>query len=300
MTARILFALPIVFGFVLACSAEVPPADPASDENDVTPTPSAKNTVAPPPDGGSAEAAAPSCPYTGPPVDVSSFAVCRTAGRCIPDTLVPDGNKEQFAALATCDAKGSPGHCAPEKIVANAGMYLPPSCHGLGGEGRCISLVIPQIDEQKDHLPQDTCGTDERCAPCFDPLTGKETGACRSVSCDAPKEQAKPFPQCCSTKGRCVPTSSMTEDQSSQLEQKECAATEVCAPAENMDPKFVPTKCQASAFIGSYDGVCISNCVHKGFLTSLGTAQGNCDADHFCAPCNNPLTGEPTGAPGCK
>ncbi len=41
--------------------------------------------------------------------------------------------------------------------------------------------------------------------------------------------------------------------------------------------------------------VCISNCVKKDFLTGLGTAQGSCSGDAFCAPCKNPLTGAATG-----
>ena len=36
-----------------------------------------------------------------------------------------------------------------------------------------------------------------------------------------------------------------------------------------------------------------------GFIQSLGIAQGSCDDLHECAPCKNPLTGQPTGAPGC-
>lgn len=31
----------------------------------------------------------------------------------------------------------------------------------------------------------------------------------------------------------------------------------------------------------------------------LGISQGSCDDLHDCAPCTNPLTGQPTGAPGC-
>ena len=50
---------------------------------------------------------------------------------------------------------------------------------------------------------------------------------------------------------------------------------------------------------GQYTGVCLSKCLKFGFFQQLGISQGDCDNVHNCAPCNNPLTGQPTGAPGC-
>ena len=71
-------------------------------------------------------------------------------------------------------------------------------------------------------------------------------------------------------------------------------------PSENLDPKFVPKACTGSGLIGgSYTGVCLSKCLDFGFIASLGISQGSCDDLHDCAPCTNPLTGQPTGAPGC-
>ena len=35
------------------------------------------------------------------------------------------------------------------------------------------------------------------------------------------------------------------------------------------------------------------------FIQSLGISRGNCTKGFKCAPCTNPLTGSPTGAPGC-
>lgn len=246
--------------------------------------------------GAKADAAAPgaedSCPYTGPPVDTSGFPVCLGTGRCIPEGIIPE---KERARLARCED----GFCVPEKIIAAQGNYLPKSCKTLGGEGRCLSRVFPDIEAQKDRLPQDVCEESERCAPCFDPLTGAETGACRTVKCDAPKGVAEPFAKCCTDRGRCVPKSIMPKEALESLERKQCEEGDLCVPEETMKEPFVPPKCTASSLIGDYSGVCISDCVKRDFLASLATAKGTCTEGHFCAPCTNPLSGEPTGAPGC-
>ncbi|MBS2015073.1 MAG: hypothetical protein JST00_19435 [Deltaproteobacteria bacterium] len=287
---------------LLACAVE--PQETASEDS---PTEPGDQVVAQggkkPAPGGSKSgepAADAACPYAGPPiVDVSGMAACRGAGRCVPGSAVP---KDQQAMLAPCDG----GFCVAEDLVAYAGKKLLTSCKSIaGGEGRCMSRVFPGIDEQKDRLPQDACKESERCAPCFDPATGADTGVCKLISCDAPKQPAKTFGACCSqsgkANGKCVPKTLMTPAEAEQLDRRECTSDqEVCAPAENFDPKHVPQKCRGSvALLGAYDGVCISTCVPRDFLAQIGTSQGNCDALHFCAPCKNPLTGQPTGAPGC-
>jgi hypothetical protein len=165
-------------------------------------------------------------------------------------------------------------------------------------------MVFPDIEAQKDQLPQDTCTPNERCAPCYDPVSGDATGACSSVSCDAPKKPKVVFGNCCNengkTRGRCVPTSVVGKDASS-LDVKECKqGQEVCVPSEQLAQNYVPPACKASNLIGDYDGVCISDCIPRDFLTDIATDQGNCTTGFFCAPCKNPLTGAPTGAPGCK
>lgn len=240
------------------------------------------------------------CPYSGPPlVDVSGMAACRSGGRCVPGSAVP---KDQQAMLAACDG----GFCVAEDLVAYAGKKLLTECKSVaGGEGRCMSRVFPGIDEQKDRLPQDACKETERCAPCFDPGTGEPTGVCKLITCDAPKLAPKVFAACCNQNGKpagkCVPKSTMKPDEAKQLSKKECTDNnDVCAPAEQFDPKYVPMKCRGSLpLLGGYDGVCISTCVPRDFLAQIGTSQGNCDSAHFCAPCKNPLNGDPTGAPGC-
>ncbi|MDB4936518.1 MAG: Tryptophan synthase alpha chain [Labilithrix sp.] len=304
MRIRDLLVLAPIAALFVACAsptvAETQEGDDTSEGDGTDPAPAGdktkSDTKAPAPAGASAK-----CPYDGPPLDVSAFATCRDGGRCIPDKAFPPEQAAQKARLAPCDGGG---FCVPEKIIKAQGNALPKSCKSFASlEGRCTSTVFPDIEKQKDRLPQDACDANERCAPCFDP-SGKATGACSSVSCDAPKEPFKPFQACCSSggksRGKCLPSASLPAEAATGLEKKECsAAADLCVPEEQLDEKFVNPKCTASSLLGQYDGVCISTCVKMDFLTQLGTAQGSCSAESFCAPCKNPLTGAATGAPGC-
>ena len=308
MRTRMLLVLAPIFTLIAACASPVP-ADgtqegdqTAGDPTDPTsPTSGSKATTPTAPGGGTTKPAV-ACPYTGPPLDVSKFPACRDGGRCIPKAMIPPGNLAQAQKeLAECAG----GFCAPEKSVKTQNLGLPTACKSIAAiEGRCISTVILQIDAQKDNLPQDACDANERCAPCFDPLTNAPTGACTQVSCDSAKTTPKPLAQCCATNGknlgRCMPTASLPKIAASNLEQKECPSpADSCIPAEELTAGFVNPKCKATSLLGAYDGVCISNCVKKDFLTDLGTSRGNCSAESFCAPCKNPLTGGPSGAPNC-
>ncbi|HEY8072830.1 MAG TPA: hypothetical protein VIF62_01940, partial [Labilithrix sp.] len=138
------------------------------------------------------------CPYTGPPVvDPTTFPTCpgATGVHCVPGSMIPASAQ---AMLATC----SGGYCAPDKSIAAGGQYLPKTCSAIAGaEGRCLNASLPPIAAQAAMLQKDVCDAGELCAPCFSPLDGKSTGACSSVSCDAPKQAAKTFTGCCTEQG---------------------------------------------------------------------------------------------------
>lgn len=239
------------------------------------------------------------CPYTGPAVvDVKTFPSCGDGARCVPDNLVP-------AASASLLKKCTGGVCAPEKSVAAGGQYLPKTCKSIANaEGRCVNVNIPAVEAQKASLPVDVCDANERCTPCFSPLDGSETGACKTVSCDAPKQPAVKFKECCQGKGtggKCVPKAMVPSDQQSKLRDNDASCVkgdELCAPNENLDPTFKAQPCTADNFFqGQYSGVCISDCVDLNFIESLGTSRGNCPKSFTCAPCER--NGKATGAPGC-
>jgi hypothetical protein len=253
-------------------------------------------------DPGDAGTAPAVCPYTGPPLlDPSTLPACGTAGgaHCLQGALVPAALQSQ---LATC----SGGYCVPDVFIEAGGNYIPPTCSSLdGAEGRCLNVVIPQVAAEESQLTQSSCETYERCVPCFSPINGEKTGAC-NLSCDpGPTKPIVLFPSCCSEngtdEGRCVPTQIVPSSEQSNLGQNSCAQDAgLCVPSEMLSiATFMPPACEASGFlVGAYTGVCLSNCLSFG-IQGLVLAQGSCDSIHTCAPCKNPLTGQPTGAPGC-
>lgn len=175
-----------------------------------------------------------------------------------------------------------------------------------------MSTCLPQIGEQAAMLPQDTCAATERCAPCCDPFTGEETGAC-SQSCDtgpAAACGAPAFETCCDdASGHCIPTEMLPEEAKEGL--NPCGdggggdewgadggeAASYCVPDVMQDPNFAGAACQGSGLLGGYAGVCLPRCLN--IPMSFMLDQADCAETYVCAPCDNPLTGEATGAPGC-
>ena len=221
----------------------------------------------------------------------------RTAGgaHCVAAALVPGA---QQTLLAACPG----GFCAPDTIIEAGGQFIPPTCTSVNGaEGRCLNLAIPEVAMQASQIPQATCAAFERCVPCYSPLDGKETGACR-LSCDpGPTKPAVPFAACCmksnTTEGKCVPTTSIPMSLQANLGANTCTTGDLCVPSENLDPAFKPTACTANnLLLGNYTGVCLSDCLKFG-LQGLAISKGDCQTDHKCVPCTQ--GGKPTGAPGC-
>jgi len=251
------------------------------------------------PDGG-APAPSPSsptspvtCPYSGPPIDVSKLEVCADGMRCVPAASIPPAIAPM---LAKC--KDPSQLCAPEKQIAAAGQYRPKECTSVANaEGRCMNVNLPPVAAQKDLLPAEGCDANERCVPCFDPTSGTATGVCSTVSCDAPKKPAVTFKTCCETKGKCVPSAMVPAAAREELGSDDgtCDKGNLCVPSEMLAVNAQPAPCSASIpFVGSYAGVCVSDC-----LESL-VPQGSCKGSQVCLPCKDPFDGTPTGAPGCK
>jgi hypothetical protein len=273
-------------------------------------------------DGGSSASPSPEdagpvqCPHTGPPVlDPTSLPSCDPNGgaHCLSAALVPASEASQ---LATCPT----GLCVPDSFIESGGEFIPATCTSiLGAEGRCLDEMIPQVASQLSELPVATCQPYERCVPCYNPLqdgdggTPAATGAC-SLSCDpGPQDPPVQVQTCCKENGvdvgDCLPTSLVSSSEQSNLSQDSCSqstslGTLLCVPKVMTAPGYKGTPCTAEGFLGilsgtSYTGVCLSNCLNFGFGSGLELAQGNCNDEYTCAPCTNPLTNAPTGAPGC-
>ena len=239
------------------------------------------------------------CPWNVPPkppvVVASTFPACAptcAGAHCLPAANVPVAEQ---SLLAACPG----GFCAPDPIIAAGGEYVPPSCVAFANttaEGRCMSTCIPQIASEASELHQKNCVAGDLCAPCYDPFTGADTGACE-LACDKPKQTKYVFPTCCpfngSNTGTCVPTENVPASEQSNLQQLTCPSTLLCVPDEDL-PGHTGKGCSGKilGFI-PYSGSCISNCANLG----LGELfpQGSCDGIHTCIPCAE----APAGSPGC-
>jgi hypothetical protein len=238
------------------------------------------------------------CPHEGEPVlDPSGLTPCPmcNGGHCIPNALVP---AESADSLANCDADNK---CVPDFIIETGGNFIPETCESVGGfEGRCLSVCLPAVSEQMDQLPQGACPADHRCAPCYDPFSGEETGAC-AQSCDpGPVEPPGMFARCCTDRGSCIPASLIPPDQSDQLGQDSCATDmDKCVPDGFADMTFVAQPCSTgtiSAIFGSeYEpGACLPDCIPA--VDNFLIGQDDCTDGYKCAPCLDPLSGDPSGA----
>lgn len=265
--------------------------------------------------GGGVPAPEPKCPYDGVPIDpntlgapVCGAALCGGGGHCLPDAVIAAtfNDPSQADKLAPCDATSS---CVPDFFIKNKGLFIPASCDSVAGvEGRCLSECLPDVQQQKNVLPQSSCQANERCVPCYDPQTLKPTDACK-LSCDpGPKEPPAQLPKCCKGIGTCVPSAAVPADKLEQLggdsfppDQGLVCAPDVFIADQNYQPAACETVTLALVFGSNYrPGVCLPECLPQvangigGFL--LG--KDGCPDSFKCAPCQKPgLFGpENTGA----
>ncbi len=219
------------------------------------------------------------CPYDGPPlVHLDMFEKCDCSDTyCAFEKLVPEN---QRGLLDPCED----GYCVPGKNLEQGGNYVR-GCRALYGmfEGRCQSVCLPSVIEQLDILTQEDCPDGEVCAPCYDPISGEDTQACRGAPCDQPDELKKVFEYCFQDKGRCVPTEIVPEADRADLKQRTCPADTLCVPNELVeDPEYAFPSCEPNG----QPGACVPEAV--GSLDAIRTTLGRrtCPENHLCVPCN--------------
>jgi hypothetical protein len=238
------------------------------------------------------------CP---PVVNPATLTACAVGAHCLDRTLIMAAAPEVVSQLQACT--DTTKLCVPDEFLTTGGAFVPPTCTSVNGaEGRCMSLALPAIEEQQAMLPQSTCASSHRCAPCYDPITGAETGAC-GLACDmGPSEPPRTFAACCDDRARCVPRELVDDQQAENLEEQECEDLAedayYCVPNELLLGETPPSCTANSWLIGSYSGVCLSDCLDFG-IQGIALAGGSCDDGFKCAPCVDPTSGQPTGAPGC-
>jgi len=251
------------------------------------------------------------CPYNGPEViDPDMLPACEPAcngAHCLPAAFLPAPLQSQ---LAPCTG----GFCTPDSFIAGGGQSLPATCTSVAGaEGRCLSTCLPDIAAQAPFLPQSTCGTDERCAPCFDPTATDPTlptGAC-ALACDMavdppvvltcpwtgpPVLDASTLPACSPACGgaHCLPAALVPPSQQSQL--ATCPGG-YCVPDPIIETagNNLPTTCTAFPNTNA-EGRCLSDCLPQVAAQLSSLQQDICASGEHCVPCYDPFTGMPTGA----
>ena len=224
----------------------------------------------------------------GPTQPPKVFAhCCSDRGLCVPPQLA--GSQAGSLDKDTCTGDTL---CAPTDLTDPT--FKPKHCDSIdGAEGRCMSTCIGgAVARQKDRLPTQGCGQDEVCAPCFDPITGEDTGAC-SVNGDAPEQPKYTFPHCCSNGagdqvGVCV-TPELAGDQASMLKQDTCARGRLCAPIKKAaDPNYKFPSCR-----GLGAGACVPSCILDPLEAAI-LSRVSCGVGELCAPCST--LGVSTGA----
>lgn len=224
---------------------------------------------------------------TEPPVTLATC--CDGVGTCVPASLVPT---EQQSLLGQDTCAEPDTLCAPNELLDPSAT--PDGCRSVSdAEGRCLPACLPQVEEMADMLPQDTCADTHLCVPCYDPLSGADTGAC-GLNGDAPTEPPVTFDACCSGVGLCVPASLVPAEQQSLLGQDTCAdADALCAPVDLLDPTKVPDSCDS---VAGAEGRCLPACLPDVQAMSSMLPQDSCADTHLCVPCFDPISGDSTGA----
>jgi hypothetical protein len=224
----------------------------------------------------------------GPTQPPKTFAkCCSSRGLCVPPSLA--GAQAPNLAKDSCSADLL---CAPSELTDPT--FVPKSCYSIdNAEGRCVSTCIGgAVAKQRDRLPTAGCADAEVCAPCYDPITGADTGAC-TVNGDTPRQPKYQFPACCKAgsaagAGVCVPPA-LAGDQASILRQETCASGRLCAPIKKAeDPNSRFPSCT-----GLGTGACISSCILDPAQAAI-LARTSCVQGEVCAPCS--ILGQNTGA----
>ena len=207
---------------------------------------------------------------------------CEGTGTCLPSSLLP-ADQRDFLGQDSCDAGQL---CGPDTLSDPDGNFALASCTAPGdAEGRCTPSCLPQVEEQAQFLSQADCGDVEVCSPCFDPISGTETGICSLGDDPGPSSDPVIWEGCCETDGEtlgtCVPAELLPPEQADNIPQESCPRSDQrCAPNESFeDPDAALTPCSSLLVQG---GICVLECL----VTGLGALlpQGDCEDGRRCVP----------------
>ncbi len=209
-------------------------------------------------------------------------ACCGGVGDCVPKTYVAASTAAELGA-DTCT--GTSLVCAPTALLDPSAK--PASCTAPGNlEARCLPSCMPKVAAAASTLLEETCAANELCVPCYDPVTGVDSGACK-FNGDKPAGAKTLYPTCCpypatngAARGTCVPTVLIGSTEASTLPQDSCGAGSLCMP----DLKVADATANfpsCSAGLGACLPDCqITNPIVKATLNGIG-----CNAGELCTPC---------------
>lgn len=233
--------------------------------------------------------------FDPPSGSAESGSCCQGTGSCVPDSLVPS----ELASRLGQDECDEALLCAPSAWLENFNAR-PARCRSGGErEGRCLPSCLPDVAGQSERLSRDECGKGELCVPCFDPLSGEDSLACR-IGGDAPREKARPFQTCCEGQGHCIPERALL--MSLPLEARARLGNEGCDEDESAlcVPQGFLTGAEAQfdecRIAGDLEGRCLPSCLPLVAEQLETLQQRDCDRAERCVPCFDPRTGEDTGA----
>lgn len=131
------------------------------------------------------------CEPLDPPLDVQTEGAatetcCGGVGVCVQPGFVAVADGER---LGQADCQADTLVCAPFAWLADP-TRGPDSCRTPAGhEGRCLPGCLPELQPRLGSLTPQTCEAGYLCAPCYDPLTGEDTRACRFEPDPGPAEE---------------------------------------------------------------------------------------------------------------
>ncbi len=123
---------------------------------------------------------------TGPTEPPAALpACCESIGTCVPSSAVPSEQQSRLGEDVCPEGGGF--LCVPNEFLD--GSYTPASCEAdliafiFGDEfreGGCVPGCLPDV-ESAPFLTQGDCDDGMKCAPCRDPLSGEDSGACNPI-----------------------------------------------------------------------------------------------------------------------
>lgn len=224
-------------------------------------------------------------------------------GKCVKESSISDATQKAAFGYDSCK-KADSLKCSPDPAqLATAeqnGVYAECTAtlgEGEGLEGRCLPKCFVAGVGAAAQLKQDGCQTaDLVCAPCYNPIDGADTGACKQKSGDAPKKAAPtPYKKCGGDLGICVPASLVTDAAQKAALQKAfegassgCDGTDLCAPVlKAKDQAACFKKCDS---IAALPGACVPEYIVPAAQRDLIRAATGCGTGELCAPCQDPTS----------